>query len=880
MLRATAPGACRDCAQMGFGGPKEHRYTAFDNFWRDGRDGALGRDGYPKLSVNLANLTAYIRVTDLALGGPGAPFKLERSYNSDNQQPGPFGIGWSFGLGDRLTVKSDGTLVLTRGSGAIDVFAPSFPAGTAPGGYFAITSTSDTLAAGTSGTFTLATPGSKTTRIFSPTGLLMAIQESGVTTVSLTYDPNNNLTAANYRGRMVTFANDGNGHITAFTDSAGRSASFSYTGDGHLAQQTNVDGTAIGYQYDGNANLTGIAYPSGNLAITWLIDGPFTSVAAVVTPDGAVRSYTVPQSPTQIQLTYCGFSPVYAAGNCTGNSTLYTSSATGLLLGVTDAYNNTRSYAYDASGRRTQAIDAMGDAETFVYDANGNLTAVADAAGDKWAATYTANLPATITDPRGNVYTFAYDSSGNLLSVTNPVSGGLTATRTAAGQVASLTNALGAGTTYQYGPDGLLSAFVDAMGGNWAYQYDNAARVQSRTDAGGATLTASYNTGLHPATVANGGSQLSYNFSGQVRDPLGRLVQYTDSFGNQLTYTYNVAGLLAGITLPGSKTVTYQYDQANRLSQVSDWQGDSAVYSYDAAGWPLSVNISGGPLTIYQYDAAHRLRALVSTGPDGTPVAGYRYTLDAAGNRTAASALEPVPAMPALPSYTIAYNAANHPVSRSDGQTYQYDADSHLVAIGGSGNLTLTYDPFERLAAVSGIASNTYAYDSEGLRVTASAANLVYDPSGREPHVVAQVDSSNNAIAWYIYGLGLAWEVTANGTPYFYHFDGDGNVVAVSNPTAGVVNTYRYDPLGRLVSSNETVPNIFHAHGERGWVDDGDGLLFTGSRFLFPDLHLSLPGLVDLRPPMPSLSPELTGAGACLVEGVAHCPFAAGRRSQ
>ena len=41
-------------------------------------------------------------------------------------------------------------------------------------------------------------------------------------------------------------------------------------------------------------------------------------------------------------------------------------------------------------------------------------------------------------------------------------------------------------------------------------------------------------------------------------------------------------------------------------------------------------------------------------------------------------------------------------------------------------------------------------------------------------------------IAWYVYGLGLLWKVTADGTPYFYHFDGDGNTVALSNATAGV----------------------------------------------------------------------------------------------
>ena len=858
---------------MGFGGPRENRYTAFDTFCRGA---ACSREGYPELAINLANLTAYIKVTDLTLGGPGPPFSLERSYNSDNLQGGAFGVGWSFNLGDRLTTQSDGTLALTRGSGATEVFAPGFSAGSAGTGYFAVTSTTDTLTLNADGSLTLATPGSKTTRVFSAQGLLMAIQESGVTTVSLAYDAAGDLATASYRGRAVSFTNDGSGHIASLTDAVGRTASFTYTGDGHLAQQTNLDGQTIGYQYDANGNLTGIVYGGGTTTIGWLSDPPFTSVSTVVTPDGAVRVYGTPQSPDQVQVTYCGFSAVSSFGPCGNSYFLYTSSANGLLLAVTDSYNSTLSYAYDAAGHRIQVVDPLGDTTTFSYDASGNLISATDAAGGKWTATYTANVPATVTDPRGNVYTFAYDGSGNLICVSDALGGGFTATRTPAGQIASLTNALGAATNYQYGSDGLLSAFVDAMGGNWAYQYDNAARPTSRTDPASSTISATYASGLRPSAVANGSSQLTYDSSGRVSDPLGRLTRYTDSFGNQLTYTYNSAGLLAGITLPGNKAVTYQYDQANRLTQVSDWQGDTAVYSYDAAGWPLSVSISNGPVTIYQYDSAHRLRAIVSTVADGTPVAGYRYTLDAAGNRTAVSALEPVAALPALPSYTISYNAANHPTSRSDGSVYQYDAGQDLTA---SASLTLTYDAFERLSSVSGSASNTYTYDSEGLRVTTSAARLVYDPSGGLPRVVAQVDGSNNPIAWYIYGLGLAWAVTSDGTPYFYHFDGEGNVVAIST-SKGVVNAYRYDPLGRLVSSMESVPNLFRAHGERGWVDDGDGLLFTGRDYLFPDLRLKLPGFLYLWPPAPSLGLKLSGAGACFMEGVANCTFATGGRDR
>src|SRR5207302_915030 len=134
-----------------------------------------------------------------------------------------------------------------------------------------------------------------------------------------------------------------------------------------------------------------------------------------------------------------------------------------------------------------------------------------------------------------------------------------------------------------------------------------------------------------------------------------------------------------------------------------------------------------------------------------------------------------------------------------------------------------------------------------------------------------EADSANAPVAWYVYGLGLLWKVAADGTTYFYHFDGDGNTVALSNPTAGVVNTYRYDAQGRLVASTEGVENILRAHGEAGWTDEGNGLLFTGSQFQSPDLRLVLPATVDPGPPLPDLQPQLSGAGACFSEGVSNC---------
>jgi YD repeat-containing protein len=550
-----------------------------------------------------------------------------------------------------------------------------------------------------------------------------------------------------------------------------------------------------------------------------------------------------------------------------------------LLQSVTDAAGNTTSYSYDAAGNRTKIVSASNETTTLTYDSSNRLTGTTDAANNKWSADYSTAGTVRITDPNKNVWALKYDDAQNLISVTDPQGRAVTATRNPAGQITSLANAAGNASKYDYTGDGLISAFTDAMGNKWSYDYDGAARAQTRTDPSGGTLKAEYNARNRISALTAGNSRITFDYSGVARNAAGRISSYADSFGNQVSYQYDAAGRSTGITLPGGKTITYAYDHTGRLASVTDWAGNFAIYRYDAAGWPISLSESG-PVAIYQYDTARNLRAIVSSGPDGNAIAGYRYTFDAAGNRISVSALEPNTSSLPLPAYTIGFDLDNRPVTRGDGQNYTYDARGNLSAIQGSRNVTFNYDAFGRLQGISGDASGSYGYDSAGLRASRNDRRYVWDLSGTRPRIVAELDGGNTPIAWYVYGLGLLWKVTADGTAYFYHFDGDGNVVAMSNPQSGVVNQYRYDPLGRLAAVNETVENIFRARGEAGWVDDGNGLLFTGDAFQVADLGLTVPAAADPAPPAPDFAPHFKGAGACFIEGVASCAFATGRRER
>src|SRR5436190_604382 len=112
LLSRGAFTACRDCALPGLGGPAENRFTAFDTLCRTA---ACREAGVPQVSVNLSNLTLFVKVTDLAFGGG---FTIDRSFNQGSgaglpacglagQEACPaFGPGWSFSLGDSIVTDT------------------------------------------------------------------------------------------------------------------------------------------------------------------------------------------------------------------------------------------------------------------------------------------------------------------------------------------------------------------------------------------------------------------------------------------------------------------------------------------------------------------------------------------------------------------------------------------------------------------------------------------------------------------------------------------------------------------------------------------------------------------------------------------------------
>jgi len=70
----------------------------------------------------------------------------------------------------------------------------------------------------------------------------------------------------------------------------------------------------------------------------------------------------------------------------------------------------------------------------------------------------------------------------------------------------------------------------------------------------------------------------------------------------------------------------------------------------------------------------------------------------------------------------------------------------------------------------------------------------------------------------YVYdAAGHIHSMTRGGATYYYHANAHGDVVALTDASGEVLDSYRYDPWGKVLQARETVPlrqlPLRRAHG-------------------------------------------------------------------
>jgi len=112
--------------------------------------------------------------------------------------------------------------------------------------------------------------------------------------------------------------------------------------------------------------------------------------------------------------------------------------------------------------------------------------------------------------------------------------------------------------------------------------------------------------------------------------------------------------------------------------------------------------------------------------------------------------------------------------------------------------------------------------DGDGTR------KFVYDGG----NLLAELDNTNAIVATYDHGpLGLARQ-KRDTTIRYYHFDGLGSTVALTDVSEVVQDTYSFDAFGNLLSSTGSSTNPYRYVGQLGYhYDSVSGLMLLGARY-------------------------------------------------
>jgi YD repeat-containing protein len=290
-----------------------------------------------------------------------------------------------------------------------------------------------------------------------------------------------------------------------------------------------------------------------------------------------------------------------------------------------------------------------------------------------------------------------------------------------------------------------------------------------------------------------------------------------NGFAERTTLAYDSLGRETSRVLGNGVTSSRQYDAAGRETVISHAKSDGtllALYtaSYDAASNRTAVQELDGSIVTYVQDASNQLTGEQRSGPNA-----YRttYSYDGVGNRLSKQ--------DGTGTTSYQYNVANELtlVTPPSGPptTMSWDAKGNLAVENTGGALTSgTWNGENRLLVVaSPTGTETYTYSDDGLRqkkVTGSGT-VYYVLDGQ--NVLVETDGSLITQAVYadLPGIwGAKFSLRRSGASHFCLPDHQGNSRQLADSSQAVTDTLLTDAWGVHVATAGSTANPFEAFGQ------------------------------------------------------------------
>ena len=250
-------------------------------------------------------------------------------------------------------------------------------------------------------------------------------------------------------------------------------------------------------------------------------------------------------------------------------------------------------------------------------------------------------------------------------------------------------------------------------------------------------------------------------------------------------YTYDAFGNIKTISENGTLKVTYTYDEWNQLVKEEHNGGDTIEYSYDGGGNLLAKKVNGTVVSTYTYGDAEWKDLL--TGFNGQ---------------------------------NITYDAIGNPLSYNNGEGY-----------------TFTWKNGRQLSTLQkGSTGVSYSYNADGLRTSKTVNGVKTEYAWDGSKLIAQKVGGKTLI--FLYDATGLYGFRYEGNPYFYLYNGQGDVMGLVNTQGAQVVSYTYDAWGKPLATTGTLADTVGAVNPiryRGYYYDAEtGLYYVSSRYYDP----------------------------------------------
>ncbi|MBN1917557.1 MAG: RHS repeat-associated core domain-containing protein [Verrucomicrobia bacterium] len=559
---------------------------------------------------------------------------------------------------------------------------------------------------------------------------------------------------------------------------------YGYNPDGQIALITDAMGQTFEYGYDDDNRLDEIV---------------MTDTAEVETTKTILYSFDT-SGKTELWTVSVGSDAVVMQYNEHG----LLDYIDGVLAGNADRVQ----YGYDADYRLTELGYYIYDTGNYVlwtteydYDEFGRLETIEDRLG--LTSTYAYNNDfslKSLTLPNGTVTEYTYDDLRRLVSIATT---GLSA------------NDIIVRYTYHYNNLGLRDSVTMHDGRTTEWAYDDVGRlIEEHFKSGGPS----------PETLLR--YVYTYDAAGNRSSKKTDYDDNDSSFAATATYTNNGYNQLTAVSgTPGHGTKVNVTGTIPTAWTLAD--GDITVTPNSTPGNAVEAEVRGGFFIARNVALQNGDNTLVASTSEDT----------LAGNSLSSDTVEDVALDTSIDEdYTCDANGNLIVKSEENGAvlwTYSYDVQGWLVKVEGPDSFVeeYTYDPIGRKISIettesTGTTERCFVYDGGSII-------LETEKVGTSPNEHYELANEHVRGASLGGGIGgLLYTRAADGSLGYFHYDGQGNVVSVTDESRTEVAYYEYDAWGNVLTRCGSLANEFAFSTKQASL--GSGLIDFGYRWYDP----------------------------------------------